>query len=98
MVVDSEYMKERFRWWQKSCASSVMWWGKTGKGNDQKKQSERDLDHAKKLHAYRENYADYGIMSDDKWKLGYKWIEHHCNPSTKESHCPRKTISFDFYV
>lgn len=42
-----------------------MWWGKTGKGNDQKKQSERDLDHAKKLHAYRENYADYGIMSDD---------------------------------
>lgn len=97
MLVDSEYMKERFRWWQKSCASSVMWWGKTGKGNDQK-QSERDLDHAKKLHAYRENYADYGIMSDDKWKLGYKWIEHHCNPSTKESHCPRKTISFDFYV
>lgn len=43
-----------------------MWRGKTGKGNDQKKQSKRDLDHAKKLHAYRENYADYGIMSDDK--------------------------------
>lgn len=28
-----------------------------GKGNDQRKQSEKELDHAKKLHAYREHCA-----------------------------------------
>lgn len=50
------------------------------------------------MYVYRENYVDYGIMSDDKWKLGYKWIEYYCNSLIKESYCLRKIILFDFYV
>lgn len=70
----------------------VMWWGKMWPNVFWKEaEPKRVIDHAKKLHAYREHYANYGIVKNRRLD------GTHCNPSTRESHGPRKKcFSFDF--